>query len=77
MGLLLLPYFYSAFCSENGKELACILLVYCVLVATYGALTSSWKILIKQGFFTLLGTFISSNSIKVILLEGHYLIIGA
>ena len=53
-GLIALALLYSAFCSENGKELSCILLVYCVLVAIYGALTSSWKILIKQGFLPFL-----------------------
>ena len=52
--LIALALLYSAFCSENGKELSCILLVYCVLVAIYGALTSSWKILMKQGFLPFL-----------------------
>lgn len=53
-GLIALALLYSAFYSENGKELSCILLVSCILVATYGALTSSWKILIKQGFLPFL-----------------------
>ncbi|MGP1590647.1 MAG: DUF1304 domain-containing protein [Prevotella sp.] len=53
-GLIALSLLYSVSCSENGKELSSILLVYCVLVAVYGALTSSWQILIKQGFLSFL-----------------------
>ena len=34
-GLIALALLYSAFCSENGKELSCILLIFCVLIALY------------------------------------------
>lgn len=34
-GLIAPALLYSAFCSENRKELSCILLIYCVLIALY------------------------------------------
>lgn len=34
-GLIAPALLYSAFYSENGKELSCILLIYCVLIALY------------------------------------------
>ena len=40
---------YGAFLSRNPKEIVGMLLIYIILVAIYGGLTSDKKIIIKQG----------------------------
>ena len=44
MGLL-----YGTFFSKNPKEIVGILLIYIILVAIYGGVTSDKKIILKQG----------------------------
>ena len=53
-GLLALALLYSVCFAANGKELAGVLLVYCIAVAAYGGATSHVMIFVKQGTFPLL-----------------------
>lgn len=48
-GLLGVALLYGAFISQNSKEIVGMLLVYIILVAIYGGLTSDKKIILKQG----------------------------
>ena len=40
---------YGAFLSKNPVEIVAMLLIYIILVAIYGGLTSDKKIILKQG----------------------------
>ena len=48
-GLLGVSLLYGSFISKNPKEIVGMLLVYIILVAIYGGLTSDKKIILKQG----------------------------
>ena len=48
-GLLGVALLYGSFMSKNPKEIVGMLLVYIILVAIYGGLTSDKKIILKQG----------------------------
>ena len=48
-GLLGAALLYGTFISSNQKEIIGMLLVYIILVAIYGGLTSDKKIILKQG----------------------------
>ena len=48
-GLLGVALLYGSFFSKNPKEIVGMLLVYIILVAIYGGLTSDKKIILKQG----------------------------
>lgn len=48
-GLIGLGILYAAFVSHASKELSIFLLLYIILVAAYGSITSDKKIILKQG----------------------------
>ena len=48
-GLLGVALLYGAFLSKNPVEIVGMLLIYIILVAIYGGLTSDKKIILKQG----------------------------
>lgn len=48
-GLLGVALLYGAFLSKNPVEIVAMLLIYIILVAIYGGLTSDKKIILKQG----------------------------
>ena len=48
-GLLGVALLYGAFLSKNSVEIVAMLLIYIILVAIYGGLTSDKKIILKQG----------------------------
>ena len=48
-GLIGVGLLYGTFFSKNLKEIVGLLLVYIILVAIYGGLTSDKKIVLKQG----------------------------
>ena len=48
-GLLGVALLYGSFMSKNPKEIVGMLLVYIILVAIYGGLTSDKKLILKQG----------------------------
>ena len=48
-GLLGVALLYGSFISKNPKEIVGMLLIYIILVAIYGGLTSDKKIVLKQG----------------------------
>ena len=48
-GLLGVALLYGAFLSKNPVEIVSLLLIYIILVAIYGGLTSDKKIILKQG----------------------------
>ena len=48
-GLIGVGLLYGTFFSKNPKEIVGMLLVYIILVAIYGGLTSNKKIILKQG----------------------------
>ena len=48
-GLIGVGLLYGTFFSKNPKEIIGMLLVYIILVAIYGGLTSDKKIILKQG----------------------------
>ena len=48
-GLLGIALLYGAFLSKNPVEIVAMLLIYIILVAIYGGLTSDKKIILKQG----------------------------
>ena len=48
-GLLGVALLYGSFISKNPKEIIGMLLVYIILVAIYGGVTSDKKIILKQG----------------------------
>ena len=48
-GLLGVALLYGTFIASNQKEIIGMLLVYIILVAIYGSLTSDKKIILKQG----------------------------
>ena len=48
-GLLGVALLYGAFLSKNPVERVAMLLIYIILVAIYGGLTSDKKIILKQG----------------------------
>lgn len=48
-GLLGVVLLYGAFLSKNPVEIVAMLLIYIILVAIYGGLTSDKKIILKQG----------------------------
>ena len=48
-GLLGVALLYGAFLSKNPVEIVAMLLIYIILVALYGGLTSDKKIILKQG----------------------------
>ena len=48
-GLIGVGLLYGTFFSKNPKEIVGMLLVYIILVAIYGSLTSDKKIILKQG----------------------------
>lgn len=48
-GLIGVGLLYGIFLSKNSKEIVGLLLVYIILVAIYGGLTSDKKIILKQG----------------------------
>lgn len=53
-GLLGVALLYGSFMSKNPKEIVGMLLVYIILVAIYGGLTSDKKIILKQGGLSIL-----------------------
>ena len=48
-GLIGVGLLYGTFFSKNSKEIVGMLLIYIILVAFYGGLTSDKKIVLKQG----------------------------
>ena len=48
-GLIGVGLLYGTFFSKNPKEIVGMLLVYIILVAIYGGVTSDKKIILKQG----------------------------
>ena len=48
-GLLGVALLYGVFLSKNSVEIVAMLLIYIILVAIYGGLTSDKKIILKQG----------------------------
>ena len=48
-GLLGVALLYGTFLSKNPVEIVAMLLIYIILVAIYGGLTSDKKIILKQG----------------------------
>lgn len=48
-GLLGVALLYGTFLSKNSVEIVTMLLIYIILVAIYGGLTSDKKIILKQG----------------------------
>ena len=48
-GLIGVGLLYGTFFSKNPKEIVGMLLIYIILVAIYGGLTSDKKIILKQG----------------------------
>lgn len=48
-GLLGVALLYGVFLSKNPVEIVAMLLIYIILVAIYGGLTSDKKIILKQG----------------------------
>ncbi len=48
-GLIGVGLLYGTFFSKNSKEIVGMILVYIILVAIYGGLTSDKKIILKQG----------------------------
>lgn len=48
-GLIGVGLLYGGFLSKNSKEIVEMLLIYIILVAIYGGLTSDKKIILKQG----------------------------
>ena len=48
-GLIGVGLLYGTFFSKNPKEIVGMLLVYIILVAIYGGLTSDKRIILKQG----------------------------
>ena len=48
-GLLGVALLYGSFISKNPKEIVGMLLVYIILVAIYGGVTSDKKIILNQG----------------------------
>ena len=48
-GLIGVGLLYGTFFSKNPKEIVGMLLIYIILVAIYGSVTSDKKIILKQG----------------------------
>lgn len=48
-GLLALALFYGLFFSTNPQEIVTLLLIFIILAAVYGSMTSSKSIILKQG----------------------------
>ena len=48
-GLIGVGLLYGTFLSKNPKEIVGMLLIYIILIAIYGGLTSDKKIILKQG----------------------------
>ena len=48
-GLIGVGLLYGTFLSKNSKEIVGMLLIYIILVAIYGGLTSDKQIILKQG----------------------------
>ncbi|ATY88719.1 DUF1304 domain-containing protein [Lactococcus lactis] len=60
-GLIGVGLLYGLFCSSNPIELIQMILIYIILVASYGALTSDKKIILTQGglaILALISTFL-------------------
>ena len=53
-GLIGVGLLYGTFFSKNPKEIVGMLLIYIILVAIYGGVTSDKKIILKQGGLTIL-----------------------
>ena len=54
-GLLGIGLLYAIYISSAPKEMASLLLIYIVLVAAYGSITSDKLIILKQGGLTIIG----------------------
>ncbi|EMF0275613.1 TPA: DUF1304 domain-containing protein [Enterococcus hirae] len=54
-GLLGIALLYATYISSAPKEMASLLLVYIVLVAAYGSITSDKLIILKQGGLAIIG----------------------
>lgn len=53
-GLIGVILLYAVFFSQAAKELTAVTLIYIILVAVYGSLTSDKKIILKQGGIAIL-----------------------
>ena len=54
-GLLGIGLLYATYISSAPKEMASLLLIYIVLVAAYGSITSDKLIILKQGGLAIIG----------------------
>lgn len=54
-GLLGIGLLYATYISSAQKEMASLLLIYIVLVAAYGSITSDKLIILKQGGLAIIG----------------------
>ena len=54
-GLLGIGLLYAIYISSAPKEMASLLLIYIVLVAAYGSITSDKLIILKQGGLAIIG----------------------
>lgn len=48
-GLIAIALLYATFFSSSGKEISILFLIYIILVAIYGGISSDIKIIFKQG----------------------------
>ena len=66
-GLLGVALLYGAFLSKNPVEIVAMLLIYIILVAIYGGLTSDKKIILKQGGLPILALLSLLFSLRLLI----------